>query len=112
MSSPLSRVIRTGAPQCPAIRHRWDYRRTAGPAEAGHYVILSESMSGTVHQKFSAALNDLVEQIKQDRSILAAILCGSLSHDTVWAKSDIDLVLVTVDDRTIATSDIALNADG
>ena len=48
-----------------------------------------------VRRKFMAALDALVEQIKQDRSILAAILCGSLSHDTVWAKSDIDLVLVT-----------------
>jgi len=69
-------------------------------------------MSGTVHQKFSAALNDLVEQIKQDRSILAAILCGSLSYDTVWAKSDIDLVLVTIDDKKVDAGDIALYADG
>jgi predicted nucleotidyltransferase len=69
-------------------------------------------MSGTVHQKFSAALNDLVEQIKDDRSILAAILCGSLSHDTVWAKSDIDLVLVTIDDKKVDAGDIALYADG
>ena len=69
-------------------------------------------MSGTVHQKFSAALDDLVAQIKEDRSILAAILCGSLSHDTVWAKSDIDLVLVTIDDKKVDASDIALYADG
>lgn len=69
-------------------------------------------MSGSVHQKFSAALDDLVEQIKQDRSILAVILCGSLSHDTVWAKSDIDLVLVTIDDRKVDAGDIALYADG
>jgi uncharacterized protein len=65
-----------------------------------------------IRQTFTAALDALVEQIKQDRSILAAILCGSLSHDTVWAKSDIDLGLVTVDDRKIETSDLSLNADG
>ena len=46
-------------------------------------------------QTFTAALDSLVAQIQQDRSILAALLCGSLSHDTVWAKSDIDLILVT-----------------
>jgi predicted nucleotidyltransferase len=69
-------------------------------------------MTGTVHQKFSAALNDLVEHIKEDRSVLAAILCGSLSHDTVWAKSDIDLVLVTIDDKKVDAGDIALYADG
>ena len=53
-----------------------------------------------VRQQFTAALDALVSEIKKDRSILAAILCGSLSHDTVWAKSDIDLVLVTIDDET------------
>ncbi len=54
-----------------------------------------------IKQTFTAALDALVEQIRTDRSILAAILCGSLSHDTVWAKSDIDLVLVTVDDKKV-----------
>jgi uncharacterized protein len=54
----------------------------------------------------------LVERIRLDRSVLAAILCGSLSHDTVWAKSDIDLVLVTIDDKKAPRSDLALYADG
>lgn len=65
-----------------------------------------------VRQKFRAALDRLVQDVKQDRSILAAILCGSLSHDTVWAKSDIDLVLVTVDHKKVESSDHALYADG
>ena len=58
----------------------------------------------SIHQTFTAALDALVAEIKQDRSILAAILCGSLSHDTVWAKSDIDLVLVTIDDRKVESA--------
>jgi uncharacterized protein len=66
----------------------------------------------SIEQEFTAALDALVEQIKDDRSILAALLCGSLSHDTVWAKSDIDLVLITVDDKKVAAGDIALYADG
>jgi predicted nucleotidyltransferase len=65
-----------------------------------------------VRKKFAAALDDLVAQIRKDRSILAAILCGSLSHDTVWAKSDIDLVLVTLDDKKLERSGLALYADG
>lgn len=65
-----------------------------------------------VHEEFSRALESLIEQVKKDRSIVASILCGSLSHDTVWAKSDIDLVFVTVDDRKLASSDMALYADG
>jgi hypothetical protein len=55
--------------------------------------------SESIREKFEAALDRLIEQVKQDRSILAAILCGSLSHDRVWEKSDIDLILVTVDDK-------------
>lgn len=51
-------------------------------------------------------------QVMEDRSILGAILCGSLSHDTVWEKSDVDLVLVTVDDRKVPSGHVALNADG
>ncbi|PYR59108.1 MAG: hypothetical protein DMF85_08745 [Acidobacteria bacterium] len=63
-------------------------------------------------QRFTAALEAVVEQVKGDRSILAAILCGSLSHDTVWAKSDIDLVFVTIDDKNLRRTDLSLNADG
>jgi hypothetical protein len=65
-----------------------------------------------VEQKFAHALDELTARIKQDRSILAALLCGSLSHDTVWDKSDIDLTLITVDDKKIEATNIALNADG
>jgi uncharacterized protein len=61
---------------------------------------------------FTAALDALVAQVQQDRSILAALLCGSLAHDTVWAKSDIDLILVTIDDGKTAAGSMALYADG
>ena len=44
--------------------------------------------------------------------ILAAILGGSLSHDKVWAKSDIDLLLVTVDDTLAGPQHVSLYADG
>jgi predicted nucleotidyltransferase len=66
----------------------------------------------SVHHKFEAALDALVAEIREDRSILAAVLCGSLAHDTVWARSDIDLLLVTIDDRKVETTERALFADG
>ena len=65
-----------------------------------------------VQQAFSAAVDALVEELKNDRAILAAILCGSLSHDVVWHKSDVDMVLVTIDDRKIDNAGRALYADG
>jgi predicted nucleotidyltransferase len=67
---------------------------------------------GSIEERFQGALEVLVEQVKQDRSVLAAILCGSLSHDRVWAKSDIDLVLVTIDDKKVEQGDLALYASG
>jgi predicted nucleotidyltransferase len=70
---------------------------------------MSES---SVPQAFAAALDALIRQVEQDSSVLAAILCGSLAHDTVWARSDIDLVFVTIDDRKIPPGDIPLYADG
>jgi hypothetical protein len=65
-----------------------------------------------VEAKFTEALEALVALVKEDHSVLAAILCGSLSHDKVWAKSDIDLVLVTIDDKKVEAGDLALDADG
>jgi len=69
-------------------------------------------IAAPVEDQFNSALATLVEQVKLDRTILAAILCGSLSHDTVWSKSDIDLVLVTIDEKRADRSDISLYADG
>jgi predicted nucleotidyltransferase len=68
----------------------------------------------SIQQTFTAALDGLVAELKADRTVLAAVLCGSLSHDTVWAKSDIDLILVTIDDQRAARerNDVALYADG
>ena len=63
-------------------------------------------------ERFAAALDALIARVKEDRSVLAAILGGSLSHDKVWAKSDIDLVLVTIDDRKVESDSLSLYADG
>ncbi len=75
-------------------------------ALAGRQVLMA------TQQQFAGALDRLVEQVRKDHSILAVILCGSLSHDTVWAKSDIDLVFVTIDDKKVDSSHISLYADG
>ncbi|MBZ5723889.1 MAG: nucleotidyltransferase domain-containing protein [Acidobacteriia bacterium] len=72
---------------------------------------MSSSPQST-QKRFTAALEELVAQVKEDRSILAAILCGSLSHDTVWAKSDIDLALITIDDKKADRESVSLNAGG
>src|SRR5438045_9586451 len=70
------------------------------------------TVKGSIEKKFTDALDGLIAQVRADRSVLAAILCGSLSHDKVWARSDIDLVLVTIDDKKVQKADLALDAEG
>ena len=72
----------------------------------------ADALKNSTRKNFTAALDDLVAQVKTDRSVLAAILCGSLAHDVVWEKSDIDLALITIDDRKGGPSSLALNASG
>jgi hypothetical protein len=48
-----------------------------------------------VQQRFQRALDTLVDKLKQDSCVLAAVLLGSMSHDVVWEKSDIDLLVIT-----------------
>ncbi len=43
---------------------------------------------------FNQALESFLDRVKRDRNIIAVILFGSLSHDKVWRKSDIDLILI------------------
>ncbi len=68
-------------------------------------------MPSVARERFEAALAALIEDVRKDDHILAAILCGSLSHDEVWDKSDIDLVLVCTDDKKTSTHGVALAVD-
>lgn len=59
-------------------------------------------------ERFETALENLVSQVREDRHILAGILCGSMSHDVVWHKSDIDLLLICSDDKKTKAHSLAL----
>ena len=51
-----------------------------------------------VKADYQEALDSLVRRAESDDYILSFILGGSLSYDTVWEKSDIDVILVTRDE--------------
>lgn len=72
----------------------------------------SAAASAVEPARFRQALDSLVLRLQADQAILAVLLCGSLAHDTVWARSDIDLVLITIDDRLIEGGSMALDASG
>ena len=61
--------------------------------------------------KFNSALARVAQDLQRDDRVLAAILCGSLAYDTVWGKSDIDLVLITTDEKRSKTNHITLLED-
>lgn len=60
-----------------------------------------ETSSTSIQEQFETALEAFVKKAREDRQVLAAILFGSLSSDRVWEKSDIDLIVVTRDDKKL-----------
>ena len=52
-----------------------------------------------IKQRFDDALEAFIEFIKQDKSIIAALLFGSLVEGNVWEKSDVDIILISNDER-------------
>ncbi len=70
-----------------------------------------------VEKRYREALDSLVTKIEKDRNIIAAILCGSMSYDQVWDKSDIDLLLVQREGKgdprgyTLSENDVNIHAE-
>ena len=48
-----------------------------------------------IQSVYAGALDALIAKVREDNYIVAAVLLGSLAYDTVWERSDIDLLLVT-----------------
>jgi uncharacterized protein len=55
---------------------------------------MTETEKAAVRERYERAVNSLTEILQKDRTVLAAILCGSLAYDEVWEKSDVDLVII------------------
>ncbi|MGH2478961.1 MAG: nucleotidyltransferase domain-containing protein [Ktedonobacteraceae bacterium] len=52
-----------------------------------------------LRQRYEGALAAFVARVRRDRTVLAAFLYGSLANDDVWEKSDIDILLVSKEDK-------------
>lgn len=55
--------------------------------------------STEITEKYQAAFDSFLEKVKADDTIIAAYLYGSLARGDVWEKSDLDVFLVTKDER-------------
>ena len=53
-----------------------------------------------VRTRYDNAITSLLAKMKQDPTILAVVLFGSLSNDVVWDKSDIDLFVITQENKS------------
>ena len=58
---------------------------------------MSPATPDEIQKHYRDALSSLVRKLENDRTVLAAILFGSLSYDEVWVNSDIDLWIVMQD---------------
>ena len=47
--------------------------------------------------RFEAALNQLIERIAEDRYVLAVVLVGSLSTETIWQRESLGLWIIEAD---------------
>jgi hypothetical protein len=47
--------------------------------------------------RFEAALNQLIERIAEDRYVLAMVLVGSLSTETIWQRESLGLWIIEAD---------------
>ena len=57
-----------------------------------------------VQERYKRALDSLISKLREDTTVLAAVLMGSMSHDVVWEKSDIDLLIVTTEVKLKSTA--------
>ena len=47
--------------------------------------------------RFETALNHLIERVSEDRYVLAVVLVGSLSKETIWRRESISLWIIEAD---------------
>lgn len=73
--------------------------------------ILTPHTGEEVQRRYEEALNAFVARVQRDSYIIAAILYGSLAYDTVWEKSDVDMLLVTKE-RNLRTKHFVLVENG
>jgi predicted nucleotidyltransferase len=52
-----------------------------------------------IKQRYLDAVDSFIDKLRDDQNVIAVILCGSLSYDKVWEKSDIDLTVVVRDQQ-------------
>ena len=58
---------------------------------------MDTNLQPTLKERFLAATESFIDNVKTDPNVIAVIICGSLAYDQVWEKSDIDMTVVVRD---------------
>jgi uncharacterized protein len=58
-------------------------------------VFVDTETQDIIKARYERAVESLSTKLRDDRTVIAAVLFGSLAYDTVWEKSDIDMTIIT-----------------
>ncbi len=58
---------------------------------------MNDESLGNKLEQFESALNRLIERVAEDRYVLAVVLVGSLSTETIWHRDSISLWIIEAD---------------
>ncbi|HEV7216728.1 MAG TPA: nucleotidyltransferase domain-containing protein [Chloroflexota bacterium] len=72
---------------------------------------IARSPTARHSQVHEEALRAFVAKVERDTTIVAVILYGSLAYDDVWEKSDIDIMVVTEEERAASKGYYLLEGD-
>jgi predicted nucleotidyltransferase len=56
-------------------------------------------MGDAITKRYNDAVQSFVEKVKTDPNVIAVLVYGSVSHGTVWEKSDIDISVIVRDQK-------------
>ncbi len=56
-------------------------------------------MSSELTKRYGDAIDSFVDKIRSDPNVIAVIVYGSVSHGTLWEKSDIDMEVIVRDQK-------------
>lgn len=72
---------------------------------------MDEDIQKQLKRRYQAAVDSFVEKVKSDPNVIAVIVCGSLSYDVVWDKSDIDMTVI-IRDQSLDNGSYCIDEDG
>lgn len=72
---------------------------------------MTEVQQAELKQRYLAAVDSFVANVKDDPNVIAVIVSGSLAYDLLWEKSDIDMTVV-IRDQVLKNHSYSIIEDG